>query len=339
MFVGNRCRGRGWVCAGLIVVTAFLAPAFSPVQAVRAAGLSVTNCDATGTGSLTAAINLANTNADTNNTITFAQDCITTVITFTSVQTISKTITIDGTGHQVTISGGDTVGLFAVNDSGVTFAVIGLTLTGGNLDGGLGGAISNLSSGTVTVTNSTFSGNSTPDGSGGAISNLSSGTVTVTNSTFSGNSTPDGFGGAISNLSSGTVTVTNSTFSGNSSPDGSGGAISNLSSGTVTVTNSTLSGNSASSGGGINNNFGTLNVANTLIVNNPGGDVTGNGINGTNTKNLTGSFTFATPLQNNGGPTATFALPPGSPALGGGDLATCTNRSCERQGSARWYPP
>jgi len=113
-----------------------------------------------------------------------------------------------------------------------------------------------------------------------------------------------------------TFTVNKLTLTGGNGGDG--GAISNLSDGMVTVTNSTLSGNSAPNGSGIYN-ARTLNAANTLIVNSPrGGDVVGNGITGTNTHNLRGSFTFATPLQNNGGPTPTLAL-------GGGDLATCTN--------------
>jgi len=192
MVTGKGRQGRGWVCAGLVVVALFLALAFSPVGAVHAAGLSVTNCNATGAGSLVDTITTANTNADASNTITFAQDCSTTPILFTSRQTVSRTLTIDGTGHQVTIDGGGTTGLFGVNN-GVTFAVNALTLTGGNAGNGVGGAISNLIGGTVTVTNSTLSGNSS--NSGGGIFNQSGGTVTVTNSTLSGNSaTYDGGG-------------------------------------------------------------------------------------------------------------------------------------------------
>jgi len=310
MITGKARRGWGWVCGGLVVMAVFLALAFAPVAVVRAATVTVPDCMGS---SLATAIS----NAGAGDTITFAQDCPTaTPITLTSTQTISKNLTLDGTGHQVTISGGNTVQLFVVNNSRVTFTVTRLTLTGGNTGGIGGGGIDN-EGGTLTVTNSTLSGNSATGGYGGGIFN-NGGTLTVTNSTLSGNSAHNG--GGIYNA--GTVTLTNSTLATNSADYG-GGIFNNFS--TVTVTNSTLSGNSAAfSGGGIVNYNGTANAANTLIVNSTNGDVFAAGINGTNTKNITGSFTFATPLQGNGGPTATLALPPGSPALGGGDLATCT---------------
>jgi len=230
MITGAARRGRGWVCGGLVVVAVFLALAFSPVAVVRAATVTVPDCMGS---SLATAIS----NASAGDTITFAQDCPTaTPITLASTQTISKTLTLDGTGHTVVISGGFTVQLFTVN-SGVTFAVTGLTLTGGNAVNSTGGAIDNEG-------------------------------------------------------------------------------------GTVTVTNSTLSDNFASYGGGIYNGA-TLNAANTLIVNSTNGDLYGSGINGTNTHNLTGGFAFATPLQNNGGPTQTLAIPTSGPAYQQGDLATC----------------
>ena len=121
MTTGKARRGRGRVCGGLVVVPLFLALAFFPVEAVHAAGLSVTNCNGTGAGSLVDAITAANGNTDTSNTITFAQDCSAPPIPFNG-QTISKTLTIDGTGHQVTIDGSDDRGVFAVNH-GVTFRV------------------------------------------------------------------------------------------------------------------------------------------------------------------------------------------------------------------------
>ncbi len=240
---------------------------------------------------LRGAIYAANAGACTGNTITFALTAFPattpTTITLGSTVTITGTVTIDGMGHQVTIDGGGTTRLFTVN-GGATLAVNALTLTGSN-SAGAGGGIFNSAGGTVTVTNSTLRANSAP------------------------------YGGGIFN-NGGMVTVTNSTISGNSA--GKGGGI--LNNGTLTLTNSTVSGNSATSdGGGIFNSSGMVNAANTLIVNNPGGDVAGNGINGTSTHNLTGSFTFATPLQNNGGPTQTLALPPGSPAIAHGDPTVC----------------
>ena len=282
-----------------------------------------------------------------------------TSITLPGEQTITKNLMIDGTGHRVTINGGgsgfDTRRLFTVN-GGVTFAVTGITLTGGNLNGGnRGGAIFN--SGTLTVTDSTISGNSAITGYGGGIYN-NYGTVTLTNSTLSNNSAPGANGGGIANVG-GTLTVTNSTLSGNSARPGNGGGIYNDATGMASLTNSTVSGNSASlNGGGIYNlrgmvtlrnstisgnsaplegggiwNFGTVNAANTLIVNNgtsPYGEVSPYGI-GTNIRNLTGPFAFAngeTTPQDHGGPTRTLAIPtPTTPtatdAYQRGDLATC----------------
>jgi predicted outer membrane repeat protein len=173
------------------------------------------------------------------------------------------------------------------------------------------------------VTGSTFSGNSANAG-GGIWSRV---TLDVTDSTFSGN-TAEGSGGGIS--SSGMWSVTNSTFSGNHAAD-YGGAILNF--GTLDVSNSTLSGNSASYGGGISNYFhGTLTLQNTIIADSTGGNcsnysslIDGSGnlswpdatCPGLNADPLLG------PLQDNGGPTQTHALLPGSPAIDAALLANC----------------
>jgi hypothetical protein len=195
-----------------------------------------------------------------------------------------------------------------------------------------GGGIANY--GTLTVTASTFRRN----GYGGGIANY--GTLTVTASTFSGNFALDG--GGIYN--DGTLIVTASTFSGNSAD--SGGGISNVG-GTLTVTASTFSGNSAQfSGGGIinyaggnGNRTGTLRMRNTVLAGNralDGPDLSGSftslghnligdgsGGRGYAATDLVGTHTNPIdpklgPLQDNGGPTWTMALLPGSPAIGAG---------------------
>ncbi len=210
---------------------------------------------------------------------------------------------------------------------------------------GFGGGILNKV-GTVNVTNSTLSGNSA-NSNGGGIFNTT-GTVNVTNSTLSGNSA--NFGGGIDN--SGTVNVTNSTLSANSA--NFGGGIFN--SGTVNVTNSTLSGNSATSNGGGIRNTGTANVKSAIIAGNTasvGPDVsltfTSQGFNligksdgstgFTNGVNNDQVGTIATPinpllgpLANNGGPTMTLALLPGSPAI---DKGMNTALTTDQRGFAR----
>jgi hypothetical protein len=184
------------------------------------------------------------------------------------------------------------------------------------------------------VTNSTLSSNSATFGGGGGIFNDFMGTLTVSNSTLSGNSG----GGGIFNK--GTLTVGNSTLSGNSSAV-AGGGIDNDLYGTLTVSNSTLSGNSSAySGGGISND-GTLTVSNSIVAGNGAtffgpdlfGPLTSHGHNlfgdgtdagGFDPTDLVGTASspidpLLGPLQDNGGPTQTMALLPGSPAIDAGD--------------------
>jgi hypothetical protein len=164
------------------------------------------------------------------------------------------------------------------------------------------------------------------------------GTLTVTNCTLSDNVASAG--GGIFN--SGTLTVTNSTLSGNSAIGGSGGAgggiyneFVNIS---LTVTNSTLSGNSATyEGGGIfNNNLGVMIAQDTIFAGNSaptrpdidgalsvdlGHNLFGNtsGGSGFVASDLLNVNPLLGPLQDNGGPTPTMALLPGSPAIDAGD--------------------
>ncbi|QEG36894.1 choice-of-anchor Q domain-containing protein [Bythopirellula goksoeyrii] len=206
-----------------------------------------------------------------------------------------------------------------------------VTVTNSRLSGNSaifsGGGIFNT--GSVTITNSTLSGNST-NSKGGGI--WSSNQLTITNSTLSGNSTSILGGGIYS--SGGTTAVANSTLSGNSASRG-GGIYSyggNLD--TLTVTNSTLSVNSASSQGGGILTYGMETTLNNTIVANStsGGDLaalSGGTFSGTDNLIEDGSGgAVATvtgdpmlgPLADNGGPTLTLALLPGSPALDAGNL-------------------
>ena len=187
-----------------------------------------------------------------------------------------------------------------------------------------GGAIYN-GAGALTVTNSTLAGNGVAYGGGGIYNH--DGTVIVSGSTLSGHAAEAG--GAISN--GGTLIVSNSTFFGNRAPgfDG-GGGIYNY--GTATVTNSTLAGNTADSsrGAGIQND-GTITLKNTIVGNSQegmncyGGIVDGGGnlsypdttCPGINLDPKLGT------LNNNGGPTKTMSLMPGSAALDSAVDAVC----------------
>jgi hypothetical protein len=216
---------------------------------------------------------------------------------------------------------------------------------------GSGGGIAN--NGTMTVIDSTFTGNSATFG--GGIEN--GGTATLTSCTFTGNSASSG--GGIEN--DGTATLTNCTVSGNTGLDGGGGIsnynflLESATGGTLTLTNCTVTGNSAADGygGGIGNgvSVGYLTLDNTIVAGNRsmpsrGNDIYGrvqstSGFNligdGSGISNLTDlenpalSNLIGTtasplnpllgPLADNGGPTQTMALLPGSPAIDAGSDA------------------
>jgi hypothetical protein len=209
-----------------------------------------------------------------------------------------------------------------------------------------GGGI--LNTGTLTVTDSTLSGNSAGR-DGGGIDSLSN--LTVTGSTLSGNSAVNSDptrceGGGVDNT--GTLALANSTLSGNST-FGVGGGIANggtVERGrTVTLTSCTVSGNSAGVGGGVSNVGpqavttlqNTIAAGNTASVSSPdvvgalssqGHNLIGDGTGGSGftSTDLVGTSAHPIdpklgPLQDNGGPTPTMALLPGSPALDAGDNA------------------
>ena len=128
-------RGRDRVRGGLVVMAMFLALAFSPWEVVHAASLSVTNCNATGAGSLTAAVIAANTSAGAD-TITITATCtgasavnpgVTLVLSDTTGAT---TITQAGSSSAFAVSGGNARTVFMVN-TGVTASISGITITGG----------------------------------------------------------------------------------------------------------------------------------------------------------------------------------------------------------------
>ena len=247
-----------------------------------------------------------------------------------SLPVLTRNVCIQGPGADlVTVEGPGESSVFAVG-SGTTVTLSGVSITGGR---GNGGGIFNQ--GTLTLSNGTVGGNTAGDptnggGTGAGIWNAVGATLTLNGSTVSDNS-------AIGNLSyapsrgagianDGTATLNNSTVSGNSASQGFGGGISN--SGALTLNDSTVSANSSqgTNGGGVDNR-GTLTVRNTIIAGNADGDLSGDvtsegynlfgitnggGFAGTDLVNVT---PLLGPLQNNGGPTATMAPLPGSPAI------------------------
>ncbi len=189
-----------------------------------------------------------------------------------------------------------------------------------------GGAIYNCDFATLNILNSTFSVNSAGY-YGGAIYNALNATANISNSTFSGNSVPAS-GGAIFNYQDAIANISNSTFSGNTAAYG--GGLYNRSLATANISSSTFSGNSAAVSGGAIMNFAAVILQNSIVANSPSG---GNCYNEASLNSIgynldtdnTCSLTEPTDLPNtspqlgvladNGGPTDTMALDPGSPAV------------------------
>jgi len=176
----------------------------------------------------------------------------------------SGATTIAGPGAgQVAVAGNSLSTVFLV-DAGVTAAIDGLTISGGqaSIDFGgvkVGGGLYNA--GTLALLNDVVTSNSAA-GYGGGFFN--SGTVTVTASTLSNNSAQ--FGGGFFNT--GTVTVTGSTLTANSVTTNGGGFYNQA---TATVTDSTLSANSAGSWGGGFFSNNTVTVSGSTLANNSAG--------------------------------------------------------------------
>jgi hypothetical protein len=241
-------------------------------------------------------------------------------------------------GSKATLNGG------GISNSG-TLSLIRSTVTGNTAQTN-GGAIANT--GTLSLSYSTVSASSATV-TGGGLFNASGATASVLDSTFSGNSSANGAG--IENA--GTLFFTNSTAWSNTASTDGGGIANN---GTVKLVNATLAGNDALTdfGGGLANpGGGDALLSNTLIAGNLGGSGSNNGpsdvegaLDAFSTYNLVGNGDRLTGiantihgnhvgsakagtvinaglvvLENNGGPTATVALVPSSPAVGAGSAA------------------
>ena len=113
------------------------------------------------------------------------------------------------------------------------------------------------------------------------------------------------YGGGLYN-GSGDATVVNCTFSGNTASTGGGGLY--IAGGTATLANTIVAGNN-------NDISGTVSGSYNLI----GTGGSGGLVNGTNGNQVGVANPGLGPLQDNGGPTWTMALLPGSPAIDAGD--------------------
>jgi N-acetylneuraminic acid mutarotase len=325
-----------WMCWALVCVS---------VVSARAATITVTSTNDSGPGSLRQAL----ADANDGDTIDFDPALKGQTITLTTAElVIGRNITISGPGaNLLAVSRDQNAPQFRIFHVAPNRTVIiqGITITHGMDITGAG--IYNSHS-TLTVEGCAISGNSATDSkyAGGGIFNdgfSSSGsgpaTLNVINSTISGNSANAGFGGGIMNLGLdyvATLTVSNSTITGNTARDqAGGGGIDNQSDGKAfaTVANTTFSDNFGYAG---IINDGELTIGNTIlkagarptIIKVGFGHTTSAGYN-LSSDNADGLLNgpgdqintdpLLGPLQNNGGPTFTHALLPGSPAIDVGD--------------------
>ena len=212
----------------------------------------------------------------------------------------------------------------------------------------------------VTLINSAVSGNSTGaggegggrGGDGGAGGGIfaPSGMVTLTNSTVSDNSSGaggiGGFGGDGAGgdgggiyVQSANVSLVSSTVTGNSASGVGGGISADPSSSSsvesLTLHNSIVAGNTDDGTAPDIRFFG--DVANDLVVENSLiGDTTGSEIAaGTGTGNILNQAALLGSLADNGGPTLTHRLLPGSPAIDAGNNFLGGELSTDQRGEAR----
>jgi len=240
-----------------------------------------------------------------------------------------KTVTLSG----LTIANGFAAGSFPNPNGGgilndhATLTVSNCTVSGNSATNAAGGILNDGSSGgnaTLNVNNSTISGNSGAFNSGGILNEGFSGSasLTINNSTVSGN-TGSGVGGGINNDGdtggNAALIIHNSTISGNSATTGGGIYNQNESGGTATVTIGGTILKTGASGTNISSPPGSVtSLGYNLSSDAAGGDGTtgpGGFLNATGDQRNTDPMLDTNGLQNNGGPTLTIALQPGSPAI------------------------
>ena len=253
-------------------------------------------------------------------TITLAQDIALTASTpaITNGRDAGYDLVIDGGGFAVDgqgISGVKPFWVYGGPGGPGELTLNDLTIKGGRSTGD-GGGIDNY--GVLTLNNSTVTGNSAANG-GGICNRL---VLTLNNSTVSGNSATNE-GGGIYNGNASDLRLNSTTFSGNSAADG--GAIFNANARIVEIKNSILA--NSTSGGDCRGTATSPSGDHTLIEDS--GQTCGltDGANG----NIVGLDPVLDVLADNGGPTPTHALLPGSPAINAGD----TTLTIDQRGIAR----
>jgi hypothetical protein len=316
--------------------------AFELQQSFVVTTLQDNEIDDAGMGtSLRGAIELANTKS-TPQTITFAPGLRGTITLTLGELQITNSMTIDGPGaDQLSISGNNASRVLEVSNGSADVTIHGLSIINGGLfinaipdDAGAG--ILNYAN--LTLDSVAVSKNIVSVVNGGGIYNF--GNLTVIDSTISDNEA-GGNGGGIDNL--GSLSVINSTIADNAAGQDAlgGGVFGGGNPSPIVLTNVTVAGNTdqrlsqsfqwVGVPDGVYNYYSTTTLANTIVADALGGAVTFNGINlvqgKTGTAGVISSDPKLGPLQDNGGPTPTMALLPGSPAIDAGNNSYAVDAS------------
>ena len=240
-----------------------------------------------------------------------------------------------GGGGGVTISGGNgSLTRVEVTDNDASS-------TGG------GGGMTVAGTPTVAISDSLFSGNTTA-GSGGGAYIGDTANVTIERCTLSGNVSnatvsPGGGGGIF--FSNSSLTLTNSTVSGNSAKADGGGLFSYMPGSSAMLTAVTIASNTpdsdgtgGGSGGGLYIYNGTVTLVGSIVADNTGaecyrsaGSLVSSGYNLSSDASceldgpgdLPSTLAGLGPLADNGGPTQTHALLPGSQAIDASSIVIC----------------
>lgn len=249
--------------------------------------------------------------------------------TFLSTVELTGSVVSGNSTADLAASGG---GIDADRLTVVDSKVIGNSTTGNNADGG------GIRARYLTMTDSEVIGNSVSHdwGNGGGI-RTGYGSATLTRTLVAGNSST-GSGGGVANFP-GPVSFIDSVFSGNSTM-WTGGGIYGTS---ITLTNSTVYNNEARAVGGVHVvSTEPVWIENSILAGNSDddigpdfltseevvvtinhsliGDTTGSGISAASgIGNVLDQPALLGPLADNGGPTQSHALLPGSPAIDAGD--------------------
>lgn len=277
-------------------------------------------CDNLGQGggnqdcTLREAINAANAYGD-GATITFSLSG--TILLGSGLPQINRTMTIDGSGRSVVISGNDSVNIFLIFNNFKTLNLNALTIAHAQ-NNNFGGLFLRYAS--ANITNCTFNDNYNTGSAGGAIWGNEASSLVIVNSTFYNNKATFGAGIHVAGVPNGAPSylfVYNCTFFNNQVTAGGpmlkGVDIDAVNASAAEVRNTVLV-TDASQGTWVNCQGITAGSSN----------IDNRGFCGETSYPSAEQINLDT-LRDNGGPTKTVALLPGSVAIGAGDNTVATH--------------